>query len=209
MRTLVLATICGAFVFAQPAPDASAILKGVEQRYNSTNSMQARFTYTFKDRGRPRAPETGTVYLSKPNRTRWDYTNPAGDFFLSDGKFTYEYEKAKNNVDRVPFKETDDTRIPLSFLLGQLNFDKDFERYTAKREGENTAIKLEPRNKKLAFSEITILVAPDYSIRRVNVVGQGSVMEYVLDGEQRNVKLAESLFKFTPPAGAKVTDVKQ
>jgi chaperone LolA len=208
MRTLVLTTILGAVLSAQPAPDASAILKGVEQRYNSTNTMQARFTYIFKDRGRPRAPETGTVYLSKPNRTRWDYTNPAGDFFLSDGKFTYQYDKAKNTVDRVPFKETEDTRIPLSFLLGQLNFDKDFDRFTAKREGENTAITLEPRNKKLAFSEITILVAPDYSIRRVNVVGQGSVMEYMLEGEQRNVKLAESTFKFTTPAGAKVTDLK-
>ncbi len=208
MRAVALAMIFSVFVLAQPAPDASAILKGVEQRYNSTNTLQAHFTLNFKDRGRPRAPESGTLYLSKPNRTRWEYANPAGDFFLSDGKYTYEYNKARNTVDRVPFKETEDTRIPLSFLLGNLNFDKDFERYTAKREGENTAITLQPRNKKLAFSEITILVAPDYSIRRVQVVGQGSVMEYVLDNEQRNIKLPESLFKFTPPPGAKIEDLK-
>lgn len=208
MRAFVLGTILGALSLAQPAPDASAILKGVEQRYNSTNTLQAKFTLNFKDRGRPRAPESGTVYLNKPNRTRWEYANPAGNFFLSDGKFTYDYDKAHNSVDRIPFKETEDTRIPLSFLLGQLNFDKDFERFTAKRDGDLTAITLEPRNKKLAFSEITIWVAPDNSIRRVNVVGQGSVMEYVLDSEQRNVKLADSLFKFTPPPGAKVTDLK-
>lgn len=208
MRALALAVVSAALVFAQPAPDASAILKGVEQRYNSINTLQARFTLNFKDRGRPRAPESGTVYLSKPNRTRWEYSTPPGDFFLSDGKFTYEYDKAHNSVDRVPFKETEDTRIPLSFLLGRLDFNKDFERFTAKGEGGNTAITLYPRNKRLAFTEITILVAPDSSIRRVNVVGQGSVMEYLLDGEQRNPKLAESLFKFTPPAGAQVTDLK-
>lgn len=208
MRLFILSLMFGALATAQSAPDTSAILKGVEQRYNSTNTMQAHFTYIFKDRGRPRAPESGTLYLSKPNRTRWDYTNPAGDFFLADGKYTYEYDKSHNNVDRVPFKETEDTRIPLSFLLGNLNFNKDFESFTGKREGENTAITLVPRNKKLAFSEITILVAPDYSIRRVEVVGQGTVMEYVLDDEKRNLKLAESLFKFMPPPGAKITDLK-
>jgi chaperone LolA len=208
MRAFLLNTVLAALVYAQPAPDASAILKGVEQRYNTTNTLKAHFTLNFKDRGRPRTPESGALYLSKPNRTLWEYSKPEGDFFLSDGKYTYEYDKAHNTVDRVPFKETEDTRIPLSFLLGQLNFDKDFERYTAKRDGELTAITLEPRNKKLAFSEITIWVAPDYSIHRVQVVGQGSVMEYVLDNEQRNIKLPDSLFKFKAPPGAQVADLK-
>jgi chaperone LolA len=206
MPVFLLSLIFGVLACAQPAPDTSAILKGVEQRYNSTKTLEAHFTLNFKDRGRPRAPESGTLYLSKPNRTRWDYTD--GNFFLADGKYTYEYDKAHNSVDRVPFKETEDTRIPLSFLLGNLNFDRDFERITAKREGENTALTLEPRNKKLAFSEITILVAPDYSIHRVQVVAQSTVMEYVLEDEKRNIKLPESLFKFTPPPGAKVSDLK-
>jgi outer membrane lipoprotein-sorting protein len=35
------------------------------------------------------------------------------------------------------------------------------------------------------------------------------VMEYLLDAEQRNLKLADTLFKFTPPAGAQVVDLKQ
>ncbi len=67
-----------------------------------------------------------------------------------------------------------------------------------------------PRNKKLAFQEITITVAPDSTIRRVIVSDEMSlVMEYTLEGEQRNLKLADSLFKFTPPPGAQVVDQKQ
>lgn len=193
-----------------PPPDASATLTGVEKRYNNISTLQATFTYTFRDRGRAHLPKSGTLYLSKPGRTRWEYTGAdEGDFFLSDGKFTYEYDKKTNSVDRQPFKQSEDQRIPLSFLLGRLDFQKDFERFEAKAEGTSTVISLIPRNKNLLFKDIEMTVAPDSSIRRVVVNGQeGSVMEYALSGEQRNVKLPETLFKFTPPPGAQVADVR-
>jgi outer membrane lipoprotein carrier protein len=213
MRPLALLFSLCLTLWSQSAPDTNAILRDVEKRYNSTSTLQANFTQTMKDRGRAKAPERGVLYLSKgsPSRTRWDYTSPPGDFFLSDGKFVYDYNKAKNSVDRFPYKETEDMRIPLSFLLGKLDFTKDFDRKVATRDdGANTVIAMTPRNKKLAFKEITITVAPDSSIRRVVVSDEGAlVMEYTLDGEQRNLKLPEALFKFTPPPGAQVVDQKQ
>jgi outer membrane lipoprotein-sorting protein len=33
-------------------------------------------------------------------------------------------------------------------------------------------------------------------------------MDYLLEAEQRNLKLADSLFQFQAPAGAQVVDVK-
>ncbi len=212
MRRLALFAIVSLTLWAQTAPpNTTAILQGVEKRYNSTTTLQAAFTVTFKDRGRTRTPERGTLYLSKPSRTRWEYNSPAGNLFLSDGKFTYDYDKLKNAVDRSPFKETEDMRIPLSFLLGKLDFQKDFDTYRSSPDGANAVITLTPRNKKLLFKEIALLVAPDFAIRRVTVTDQPgtSVMEYLLDAEQRNLKLADTLFKFTPPAGAQVVDLKQ
>jgi outer membrane lipoprotein carrier protein len=212
MRLLVLLSTFSLTLWSQTAPDTNAILKGVEKRYNSTSTLQANFTQTMKDRGRPKAPERGVLYLAKgtPSRTRWDYTSPAGDFFLSDGKLVYDYDKAKNSADRYPYKETEDMRIPLSFLLGKLDFARDFDKLVATSEGANTVIKMTPRNKKLAFKEITITVAPDSSIRRVVVSDEAAfVMEYTLEAEQRNLKLPETLFKFTPPPGAQVVDQKQ
>ena len=211
MRHLALLALPLA-VWAQTAPpDTTAILRGVEKRYNSTSTLQAAFTMTFKDRGRPRLPERGTLYLSKPNRTRWEYSTPAGDLFLSDGKFTYDYNKQKNTTERAPFKETDDMRIPLSFLLGKLDFQKDFDSYTGKRDGTDTLITLTPRNKKLLFKEIALVVTPDFTIRHVTVTDQAgtSAMEYDLDAEQRNMKLADALFKFAAPPGARVVEVRE
>jgi len=197
---------------AQAPPDTLALLKGVEKRYNSVNTLQATFTQVFRDRGRAHPVQTGTLYLSKPGRTRWEYRGAdAGDFFLSDGKFTYAYDKASNTVERQPFRQTEDERIPLAFILGKLDFLKDFETFTAKKEkdGPDTTIRLDPRNKNLIFKDIVLAVAPDFSIRRVIVNSQeGSVMEYSLADEQRNLKLPESLFKFVAPSGAQIADLR-
>jgi chaperone LolA len=207
MRLLLLLIAASFALWGQSTSD---ILQAVEKRYNTTKTLQANFTMTLKDRGRARLPERGVLYLTKgsPSRTRWDYSDPAGNFFLSDGKFVYDYDKRKNEATREPYKETEDTRIPLSFLLGQLNFDKDFERFEAAPAGTDTAIRMTPRNKKLAFREISITVTPGFSIRRVVVTDQPGtlVMEYTLDAEQRNLKLADALFRFTAPSGAKVVE---
>ena len=213
MLRLVLFAAIPLTLWSQSAPDTSAILRGVEKLYNSTNTLQANFSITMKANGRPRLPEKGTLYLSKQgnvSRTRWEYTTPAGNLFLSDGKFIYDYEKGKNSADRYPFKETEDLRVPLSCLLCKLDFNKDFEKFTATRDGANTAITMTPRNKKLLFKEIAITVAPDSTIRRVLVTEQSgaSSMDYTLEAEQRNLKLADTLFKFTIP-GATIVDVKQ
>jgi outer membrane lipoprotein carrier protein len=214
MLRLALFAVSSLTLWSQPALDSSTILRGVEKLYNSTTTLQANFTLTFKDRGRPRAPQKGVLYLSKQgsvSRTRWEYTAPAGNLFLSDGKYIYDYDKEKNSADRYPYKETEDLRIPLSFLLGKLDFNKDFERFASTRDGTgaDTSITMTPRNKKLLFKEITITVAPDSTIRRVQVTDQPgtSVMDYSLDGDQRNLKLPDTLFKFTIPT-AQIVDVK-
>jgi outer membrane lipoprotein carrier protein len=194
-------------MLAQGPTDTMQILKGVEKRYNSVKTLQATFSQTYKDRGRTRPVQRGTVYLNKPGKMYWSYTAPEGNFFLSDSKVAYDYDKTKNTVERIKLKETDDMRIPLAFLLGQLNFEKDFSTFDRRQEGADAVIKMLPKNTKLLFSEITMTVAPDFTIKRVSVTGQdSSVMDFMLDNEQRNIKLNDSLFKFTVPPNAQVIE---
>jgi outer membrane lipoprotein carrier protein len=209
MRYLVL-LLLSASTFAQSPPNVAAILRGIEQRYNATNTLQANFTTTFKDRGRAQLPQRGTLYLSKPHKTRWEYATPDGNFFLADGKFTYDYDKGANTVERERIRNTEDMRIPLAFLIGQLNFRADFDNIQASAQGLMTVIHLIPKKKKLAFREVVLHVAPDFVIGRAIVIGhEGSEMEYVLSGEQRNVKLADALFRLELPQGAKLIDAAQ
>ena len=211
LRILGLAALLvgldGAAQAPKAPPDTMAILKGVERLYNSTKTLQATFTEKLIDHGRTRSVKKGTVYISRPKKTRWDYSTPAGSWFLSDGDYAYDYDKAKGAVERIRIKETDDMRIPLAFLLGTLDFNKDFYKFESQPEGADTEIVAYPKNNKLLFTKVGMLIAPDSTIRRVRVTGQDlSIVQFELEDEKRNGPVASSLFVFKAPAGAKIVD---
>lgn len=201
---LLVAALASAALGSGQTVDVLKVLHGVEDRYNHSKTLEANFVQTFRVQQRSRVPEKGVVYLSRPRRTRWNYSMPAGRVFLSDGKYVYDYDPSDNTYQREPMKETDDERIPLSFLLGNLNFQKDFDKFEAHQDGENAVIAAFPKNQNLAFSQITMTIAPDYSIHRVLVVGKDfSTTEFLLSDEKRNIPIPDSTFVFDPPAGAR------
>src|SRR5207245_650859 len=115
-----------------------------------------------------------------------------------------------STVERERLKETDDMRIPLAFLLGTLDFQKDFGKFETRSEGGDTYIIATPKNDKLLFTKVAMLIAPDSTIRQVSVTGQDfSIMQFVLEDEKRNQPVNPALFRFTPPPGAKIVDVRE
>src|ERR1700733_9278208 len=106
--------------------DTERTLKGIEDRYNHIQTLQVNFVQTYKFRGPTRAPEKGTLYLHKPGRMRWKYTVPEGKLGISDGKYFYDYDPGENRANKQSMKVDDDLRGPLAFLLGNLDFHKDF-----------------------------------------------------------------------------------
>jgi len=97
-----------------------ALLKGVETRYNKTKTLQVLFHEDYTPPGRAKRSESGTLALRKPGKMRWDYDQPKGKLFVSDGKFLWLYTPDGNRAERMKLKESDDMRAPLAFLLGKL-----------------------------------------------------------------------------------------
>lgn len=193
---------------AASGQDLGKILKGLEQRYNNARTLQVRFEQTYAAQKRRRT-ERGELYLRKPGRMRWEYSTPPGKLFLSDGKNFYLYTPDNRRVERTRIKESDDWRAPLAFLLGRLDFQRDFKRFLTRPEGPDTWIVAEPRSDRLAYTQVGFLVTAEYEIRRVEITGHdSSVMEYRFEGEKLNPRLEESLFRFQPPPGAEVVDTE-
>lgn len=185
--------------------DVSKITHGIEQRYNNIKTLRVKFTETVIAKGGRHAPQSGTLYLQKPRKMRWEYSSPPGKLFLSDGEFTYDYDPKTNHVEQGKLKEGDDLRGPLAFLLGKLDFDRDFGSYVT--NGTDGAITAIPKTANLPYTEVTFVAAPDFSMKKLSVTGlDGSVFQYVFEGEQRNPPLSDSLFKFVKPPGAVVID---
>ena len=194
------------FVLAGQTVDLNTTLKGIENRYNKTQSLELGFIETYSLKGHKRT-ESGKLFLRKPGRMLWQYNTPAGKLFVSDGKFVYYYSPADNRAEKKKQKEADDLRAPLAFLLGKLNFKEDFGEFRSKPQGQDALITAIPKSDKLPYTEVSFLSSPDFEIKHLQVRGQdGSVLEFAFDGETKNPALPEGMFKFTPPRGAEYVD---
>jgi outer membrane lipoprotein carrier protein len=185
--------------------ELNALLKGIEQRYNHAKTLQVQYTETYTVQGRARKSETGILTLRKPGRMRWDYSAPAGKLFLSDGKDVYLYTPDTHRVEREPLKATEDMRAPLAFLLGKLDFSKEFRDFEVKQDGPNQLVTAKAKGDKLPYDKIEMLITPDHEIRRLVVNNQdGSILTFLFDQEKLNPPVNDAQFRFQLPAGAQL-----
>ena len=195
-------------VLALPALAADAgltkLLNEVEAHYNSVRTLHVEFEETFAGPGRPSRTESGDLFLRKPGKMRWNYKQPAGKLFLSDGKEVFYYNPSTNTAEKVRLRETEDMRAPLAFLLGRLDFDKDFTNFESKLTGSDTVIKATPKSDKLPYKQVEFAVSPAREIRRLVVTGQdNSLLTFVFANERMNPVVDDKMFRFRLPAGAK------
>ena len=187
-----------------------ALLKRVETRYNQAKTLQVLFHEDYMPPGRAKRTESGTLVLRKPGKMRWDYDQPKGKLFVSDGKYLWLYTPLENRAEKMKLKESDDMRAPLAFLLGKLDFQKEFRNLQAKQEGPDMRITAEPKTDNLPYSAVEFLVAPDQRIKLVKVTGfDHSVLEFRLDEEKVDPPLDAKLFQFQVPKGARLVEAGQ
>jgi outer membrane lipoprotein carrier protein len=192
--------------FAADAP-LDSLLKGVETRYNQAKTLQVLFKEDYTPPGRPRRTESGILMLRKPGRMRWVYSQPQGKLFVCDGKNVWLYTPADNRVEKLPLQESEDMKAPLAFLLGKLNFQREFQNLKATPEGAATRITGEPKADTLPYNHVEFVVTDDHHIREVKVtLFDKSILDWSFDQEHMDPKLDGKLFQFQTPAGAEVVE---
>ena len=191
-------------------PGLDKLLKNVENRYNKAKTIEVLFNESYTPQGKPSRSESGTLMLRKPGRMRWEYSQPKGKLFVSDGKFLWLYTPADNRAEKMKLQESDDMRAPLAFLLGRLNFAKDFRNLQARPDGAGTRITAEPKTDNLPYTAVEFVVTPDYQIREVKVTGfDNSILAFAFDREKVDPPLDAKLFQFKAPPGAEVVEGEQ
>jgi outer membrane lipoprotein carrier protein len=186
-------------------PGLDSLLKNVETRYNKAKTLQVLFREDYTPPGRPKRTENGTLQLRKPGKMRWDYAQPKGKLFISDGKQMWIYTPDDNRVEQRKLKESEDMRAPLAFLLGKLDFSKEFRNIQAKPEGASQRITAEPKSDNLPYTNVEFVVGPKNEIQQVKVVGYDkSVIEFHFNDEKVDPPLDSKLFQFTPPKGVEL-----
>jgi len=188
-------------------PALDKLLKSVEAHYNRTPALKLDFSETYAGMRRPVESDIGVLYLRKPGRMRWEYSTPAGKLFLSDGKEVFLYLPDERHAERSKLKESEDMRAPLAFLLGKLDFGKEFKSFESRPEGDGTWIVATPKSENLAYTKVEFLATPDGEIHRVRVTGQDqSKLDFTFSNEQEKVTLPDTLFKFQAPPGVQIVE---
>jgi outer membrane lipoprotein carrier protein len=211
LRNFVVLGLVTAIASASPAPDVHVVAQAVDERYNHLRSLQAEFTEIYRGAGMERT-ESGTLWLKKPGKMRWEYRSPRDKLFLSDGKDAWFYVPGERQVRRTAVKKLDDLRSPLAFLLGKTKLEKELQGLSLAPDvtllaAGDVVLRGVPKSLADRVSQVLLEITPEHWIRRIMIEEvDGSVMEYRFSNYRENVDLPDQRFQFVVPDGVEVID---
>jgi outer membrane lipoprotein carrier protein len=208
ISSLLLLAFCSNAVAAE---DLHATAKAVDEHYNHLRSLQAEFTQTYRGNGVERT-ESGTLWLKKPGKMRWEYRSPKEKLFLSDGKNAWFYVPGDRQVRKTSVAKLEDLRSPLAFLLGKTKLEKELDGLSAAPDvaplkAEDVVLRGVPKALAERVGQVILEITPDRHMARIIIEEiDGSATEYRLSDQREDLVVADDRFRFAPPPGTEVIE---
>ena len=183
----------------------------VDQHYDHLKTMRAHFVEDYHGAGMSRS-ESGTLWLKKPGKMRWDYDQPRKKLFLSDGRTAWFYVPGEQQARKAPVSKLDDIRSPLRFLLGKTKLRKEFDELGIAPNIEpekpgDIVLRGAPKGMEDRVPLVILEVTPDGQIDRIQIEEtDGAMTDFRFSDVADNVAIPESLFQFKPPMGVEVVE---
>jgi outer membrane lipoprotein carrier protein len=208
---MLLALLFAATPGSMGAADVKAIASAIDAHYNHLRSLQAEFTEVYRGSGMERS-ESGTLWLKKPGKMRWEYRSPKEKLFVSDGKDAWFYVPEDQQARRQAAKKLDDARSPLAFLLGKTKLEKELRGLSLAPDitpivSGDAVLRGVPKGLEDQVAEIVLEVTPENRIVRLVIQGvDGASTEYRFLDQKEDVAVGDGRFGFKPPAGTEVVE---
>ncbi len=205
-RLLILAAMfllgVGSAMAATNEPKSGA--DSLRRFFREVNSFSARFKQVVLDESlKPVQESSGTLWIERPNKFRWDYEKPYKQQIVADGKRLWVYDVGLQQATvRNLTGGLNDT--PAMLLAGKGRLDDNFTIRPLDVEGSLTWVQLKPRHKDSGYDDIRIGFAHG-KLRVIEMVdGFGHTTRVTLDSPQENARIEAARFNFTPPEGVDV-----
>lgn len=200
MRALLLFFLCTLVTPALAGDGPDSLRAFLDQ----VRSLRAEFQQSvFDEDDRPLDDAGGMVYIQRPGRFRWDYTEPYPQEIVGDGEKVWIYD---SDLDQVTVRPLGDALgdTPVMLLSSDQPVEQSFDVRAIDGPDGYAWAALKPLGDEVSFTEIRLGFEGD-TLRVMELkdaFGQLTRLRFV--NVERNPVLAPSLFQFTPPEGADI-----
>lgn len=194
-------------------PDVQELLRQAEAVYGSLSSLQATFEQTVEvpllDKSRW---GTGAWYQKGPGRFLMLFSDPAGDVIVSDGSWVWFYHPSthprqviRSNIDATPAGSGIADLQGRIFSDARAKYDAEYGGYELVDGHPTHQVILVPLGAS-PYDRVRVWIdATTYLVRRFEIAERNETLRDIRLRDLRpNVPVADSLFRFEPPADADV-----
>lgn len=168
------------------------------------HSLKADFSQTVLDANlKALKQSSGTLAIKRPNRFRWDYATPNKEIIDADGTRVWMYDVELQQVTVKPLTGTL-AASPAVLLAGSNDVQKNF---TVKNLGAERGldwVEVTPKVNDTDFDSVKLGFRGNLIAVMEMKDALGNLTRITFSHVQVNPVLPDSLFAFTPPAGADV-----
>lgn len=179
--------------------NAEAVLKSLQNKFNSINSLSVNVT----QKANSKSALTGKMYFKKENNIRVEFTN---QLIVSDGKTSWNYNKKDKKVIISDYDDTGSGVLSINYLVYQ--YPSECNLSLSSEDGKQVLI-LTPKSKRNNFGEVKLFINKDNLIDKIITSNQGAgAVEILFSNYSLNPSISDSQFSFTPPEGTSIVDLR-
>jgi outer membrane lipoprotein carrier protein len=210
-RVIFVASLFASIPLSVQAQDVRQMARAVDEHYNHLRSLQTDFTEVYRGAGAERT-ESGTLWLKKPRKMRWEYRSPREKLFVSDGRVVWFYLPAERQLRKTDFRKLDDLRSPIAFLLGKTKLENELQGLSKApdripTDRSNTILRGVPKAMADRVSEVLVEITPSDRIARIVFTEvDGATTEFQFAAMKEDLPVNDHLFQFSPPAGVETIE---
>ena len=143
------------------------------------------------------------MQIQKPNKFRWDYNKPFVQQIVGDGEKIWLFDPELNQVTVRSFSKAAGSS-PAALIAGGQEMERSFIIKDTSRKGKLEWVMAVPKVRETGFERLFLGFKGDALMKMElhDSFGNRTAIEFI--NVQRNPKLNEELFKFTPPNDADV-----
>lgn len=203
-QALAAAILAGMLVSLGAIEAVASPATEVEGYLNGLATWSADFTQTIDDgHGKIMRSAAGKLYLQKPGRFRWDYSQPSEQLILADGKQIWFYDKDLGQAN-VRDMDASLANTPAVLLSGNSSVSSQFDVTSLPPSDGLEWYQLIPRRAESDFQLMRIGFRKGELASMFLADKLNQITQLTFSNSQRNAKFSPGLFSFVPPAGVDV-----